>query len=204
MHQIRVRHNESLKIPISLVHELDEYATWEVHSTDGKSIYKMFQQSKSCPYKCSILCEDCSICVHLYECNCPDAIIRATICKHTHLVVRFLSSTSNPILYKPANIEKLDVLQHIQNADNTDNIDSYRKGLQSLLMSLSGQINVERELKTLQEIKGYITSALNLIKAKNNFKVTSLPPAKQLPPNNVYYHSVLFFQQNGSEKQTSE
>ena len=107
--------------------------------------------------------------------------------------MRFLSSTSNPTIYKPPNIEKLDVLQHIQNADNTDNIDSYRKGLQSQLMSLSRQINVERELKTLQEIKGYISSALNLIKAKNNFKVTSLPPAKQQPPNKCILPQRPFF-----------
>ena len=118
-----------VKIPISLVHELDEYAMWEVHSTDGKSIYIIFQQSESCPYKCSILCEDCSICVHMYEYNCPDIIIRATICTHTHLVVAFYLAqaiqhyTSHPIL------KNLMCCKRSRNADNTDNIDSYRKGL---------------------------------------------------------------------------
>ena len=81
----------------------------------------------------------------------------------------------------------------IQNADNTDNINSYRKGLQSQFMSLSGQVKFERELKTLQEIKGYISSALNLIKAKNHFKVTSLPQQNNNHLTNVYYHNVHFF-----------
>ena len=86
----------------------------------------------------------------------------------------------------------------------TQTILTFSKGLQSQLMSLSGQLNVERELKTLQEIKGYITSALNLIKAKNNLKLLHCPQQNNNHLTNVYYHNVHFFQQNGSEKRTSK
>ena len=45
--------------------------------------------SKVCPSNCSVKCTDCNVCIHMYYCNCIDAIIHHTICKHIHLVVRY-------------------------------------------------------------------------------------------------------------------
>ena len=121
IHQIRVRHNESLKIPISFMSWIN-ILRGKFTLLMGKAFTKFFSKVRvaltNALFYVKTAVSVCTCCV-----QCPDAIIRATICKHTHLVVRFLSSTSNPILYKPPNIEKLDVLQHIQNADNTDNIE---------------------------------------------------------------------------------
>ena len=55
---------------LDLVNQLEEHAAWEVHSTDGKTIYQVLQLNKVCPYTCSITCEDCEICLHMYSCNC--------------------------------------------------------------------------------------------------------------------------------------
>ena len=33
-------------------------------------------------------CKDCNICIHSFSCNCMDALVNHTICKHIHLVAR--------------------------------------------------------------------------------------------------------------------
>ena len=95
INQIRVRHQASLRIPLILVTEMEEYLKWEVHSADGKNIYHISQLNKLCPYSCSVICADCHICIHMYSCNCPDSLI---ICKHVHLLMHFISSTGNTSL----------------------------------------------------------------------------------------------------------
>jgi len=118
IHHIRVRHQESLKMSVSLITEMEEYLTWEAHSADGKNIYHISQLNKLCPYNCSISCADCHICIHMFSCNCPDALIRATICKHVHLLVQFLSATTNTHEESHQDtmkqIEETEVLQRLQ------------------------------------------------------------------------------------------
>ena len=37
--RIRARHYQSMKLPLSLIAETEEYLTWEAHSADGKNTY---------------------------------------------------------------------------------------------------------------------------------------------------------------------
>ena len=40
-------------------------------------------------------CNECDICEHQYSCTCPDSLVRLTICKHIHLLLRKISAESN-------------------------------------------------------------------------------------------------------------
>lgn len=124
--QIRKRHQASLKMPTNLVHATEEYLTWEVCSQDKTNTYYVSQLNKECPYSCSINCTDCNICIHSYTCNCPDALIRATICKHIHLFVRATSSTkSSDDVQKEEKCGVLDNLDEITVLENQWNPTSY-------------------------------------------------------------------------------
>ena len=46
IHQIKVWHQESKKMSVDLVNQLEEHAAWEIRSTDGKTIYQGLQLNK--------------------------------------------------------------------------------------------------------------------------------------------------------------
>ena len=93
---IRARHQSSLKLSFSQVIETDTTShtgTWEVVSSETNNRYSVTLVHNICPESCSITCPECNICIHMFFCNCADALIRSTICKHIHLVARFQSHT---------------------------------------------------------------------------------------------------------------
>ena len=59
---------------------------WVVPSaSDSRKYYKVCQVS-SVPCECKLICNICSVCVHMYTCNCPDFLIGNLSCKHIHAV----------------------------------------------------------------------------------------------------------------------
>ena len=88
---IKQRHQSSKKLLTSSVQATDQYLSWKVTSADSKAEYHIHQTNKECPHNCSLKRADCNICVHIYYCDCPDALIKGTICKHIRLVARYRS-----------------------------------------------------------------------------------------------------------------
>lgn len=185
IHQIRARHQTSLKLPLSLVTVTEEYLTWEVQSADGKDIYHISQLHQKCPYNCSINCEDCHICIHNYTCNCPDALVRATICKHIHLLKRFLSDTSQTYHEEShqnfQQVEETVLLEKLPT--KTCQLTSCKTGIQNQLATLAGYLNTTTNISTLHDVKSLLNSAINLMKAKENIPAAVLPDAINQPPN---------------------
>lgn len=67
---------------------------WLVPSADVKCVNKV-QRSSEFNRNCvgetfQLMCKQCKICVPKMICTCPDFTIRATICKHIHVVARKL------------------------------------------------------------------------------------------------------------------
>ena len=88
------RHQSSLKLSLSQVSETDDPLMWNVSSNDSDINYTVVLDNKICPQKCSMLCPECNICIQMFTCNCADALIRTTICKHIHLVARYTLANS--------------------------------------------------------------------------------------------------------------
>ena len=92
---ISARHKSSLKLSFAQISPGDKLSTRTVTSSDKKQkCYCITLENRTCPHKCALCCSDCNICVHTYMCDCADALIRATICKHIHVVARYLSEQS--------------------------------------------------------------------------------------------------------------
>ena len=83
--KIRQRHFESIKLSREIVSQCTD-KVWSVTSSDGTQEYTVCLESLVCSVRCKLQCDICKICVHLYSCNCNDALINHTICKHVHLV----------------------------------------------------------------------------------------------------------------------
>lgn len=49
-----------------------------------------------CPEHCALRCRDCRVCVHTYECTCPDYTQLFTICKHIHVVHKYTAPPVDP------------------------------------------------------------------------------------------------------------
>ena len=96
---IKERHQSSLRLSPTQVCKTEQSFTGLVQSSNETSTYSVTLLNKVCPQNCAMLCPDCNICVHMYMCNCADALIRTTICKHMHLVARMSSSISKSTTY---------------------------------------------------------------------------------------------------------
>lgn len=95
------RHNASKKLSTTSVHVVDG-STWKVKSSDSKREYTIVKELSQCPINCALKCIDCNVCVHIYYCNCMDAVINHTICKHIHLVERCTNGKETQLLERKA------------------------------------------------------------------------------------------------------
>jgi len=94
---IASRHKESLKIGNeSVVCPTSETGNWFVLSGDGKYNHEVVMVSSVCTEasQCQMVCPDCKVCSHMFQCNCPDWLVVGTICKHIHAVWRQASPSS--------------------------------------------------------------------------------------------------------------
>ena len=39
---------------------------------------------------CRLSCLDCNVCSHMFRCQCVDYLIKGNICKHIHLLSRYM------------------------------------------------------------------------------------------------------------------
>ena len=65
---------------------LSSQGVWTVQSQDGTKEYNVTENSAIISPCCYVVCSDCGICVHQYDCTCTDGLISGTICKHVHFV----------------------------------------------------------------------------------------------------------------------
>ena len=197
INMIRMRHKNSLNLPVSAVHTTDNPDTWAVDSSETGTVYSVTQLNKTCPYKCSTRCNECEICVHMFICSCPDALIKGSICKHIHLVGRvcFNSTTgmgSDPEPTHPEadsshesysegeNMEKNTLLATLQDKALLSDASAVRSDVHTCILSLAGYIQTIDDIGILKEVKSRIISTINLIQA--NQQIPNLFPNTNLQP----------------------
>ena len=91
---IHDRHRGSLSLSFDAVESNDNNSnSWLVQSSDSEDRYTVDQLLPKCNNpECMLRCTECNICGHMYQCQCPDALIICGPCKHVHLVHRYLTS----------------------------------------------------------------------------------------------------------------
>lgn len=96
---LRHRHKISETLDLSKVVETD--MGWIVPSTSSKEMYVVEELQPQC--NCKLVCNYCSACIHRFTCSCLDCSIKWNMCKHIHLVCRFLQQN-------PTTTEEADIL----------------------------------------------------------------------------------------------
>ena len=75
---------------------------------------------------CKLKCSECLACLHVFICNCLDALINSTVCKHAHLVQQFINGRTQeqeemfaqvpePLFDDGEDHEKMEVLNEVDN-----------------------------------------------------------------------------------------
>lgn len=88
---LRQRHKNSESLDITKVVQTE--TGWIVPSTSGKELYVIEESQTEC--FCQLVCGQCSACIHQFTCSCLDNSVKWNMCKHVHLVGRFIKQ--NPI-----------------------------------------------------------------------------------------------------------
>jgi hypothetical protein len=213
-----MRHKTSLRLLLSAVHSTDNADTWEVDSSEPGKVYSVTQLNKTCPYKCSTRCAECEICVHMFICSCPDALIKGSICKHIHLVGRLClnpitemdladnsdSDSPEPSLSLPEADGSLDsgspgenvgqsiLLTTPQDKTQLSETSAVKNDVHTSILSLAGYIHNIDDVGILKEIKTRVMSTVNFIKANNQIR-PSLPKTNSTSNNTYRQTKVIFF-----------
>ena len=132
--------------------------------------YTVVLDNKICPQKCSMLCPECNICIHMFTCNCADALIRTTICKHIHLVARYTLANSQ--------INKEKTVPYCNVTESTKLIEKQQSPIDSTLevspefseeyvdkMSLLETLQDKEQLCDIAEIRSTVQTQLSILSA---------------------------------------
>nr|CAI5832352.1 unnamed protein product [Callosobruchus analis] len=77
---------EAAKNTVKVVMDAEQFGTFLVKSFKENLNYNV-ALGQVCESNCRTLyCRVCKICIHRYRCNCPEYMVKNTMCKHVHLV----------------------------------------------------------------------------------------------------------------------
>lgn len=197
---IQDRHNNSKGLTIDSVQCVDELK-WLIKSEDGSNTYTVTKQHQhTCTDTCQLKCTECSIpiCIHQYICTCHDCLIQHTICKHIHLLQRFLSqdtkqtndtamevlNSSQPQGFVPHELGLLASHLHTQNKAPND-VASLKQGIKRKLLALTEQVESCINKEALQQLDKQINAAQNLFSSlqKHTFHHHKMQPISNTPAN---------------------
>ena len=143
---INDRHSRRVQMSTDCVVEV-ESQKWKVKSQDGKRCYNIIKQRESCTdASCSLRCQRCNICVHIFLCNCPDSLIRSTICKHVHLLQTVLATEQSK--------ENCDITDVPSNFD-ADKKDYIREEVKVMANNMPKQRERDEVGQVIQRLQGH-------------------------------------------------
>lgn len=87
---IRSRHKSSILLTTGGI--ISTQCGWEISSSSRTEVYQLQEDTLEC--NCRLRCEECKSCIHRYSCSCLDFSVKWNMCKHVHLLCRYLSGHS--------------------------------------------------------------------------------------------------------------
>lgn len=180
---IQKRHTSSKSLSPDSVSVINT-TTWEIQSENGSNIYVVEKTSNDCSDHCALHCKECNICVHTFNCTCPDSQIYHTICKHVHLVVRY-NTIPQPehqgTMYTAMQVQKLDhslqtTLVNEISAHPKVPLDCIKSRVLLLIQDITNQVESSSSVESLKAAEKLLFVARNNLSAC----VTSINPIEPL------------------------
>ena len=146
---------------------------------------------KVCSINCHLQCNMCNICVHSFSCNCMDALINHTICKHIHLVAKQNKSKKIPPQNISVNLSDCLPINEIHTSllettveQQQVEVANIRRRVQEKLMS---QVKQCTNTEALLSAERNITSAMSVLNVIDNSTAhIATMVTKQLHPSYKY------------------
>ena len=218
MKLISDRHNKSKAMCTDNVVE-DGESRWQICSETSSLTYTILQQANYCmDDTCQVKCE---ICIHQYLCDCPDSLIHNTICKHIHLLKRYLSKKEEKrstcaaeqvqtkkhedTQYKKSELQL--VASHIKNKDKflSHDLASQQEAIKRQLLILIEQVNDCQDKDALTQLNKQVTAAHHMFVSMKKHKCsTPLKPVTSSPANKNIHQQRTFKSTKKKRKRTNE
>jgi len=161
---LRQRHKTSLSALTSLVLAMTD--SWIIPSfkSPGRT-YTLHHNKEKC--NCSIVCSQCQVCIHMFRCNCSDHSIQTNMCKHVHLLCRYLKETPTDTNCSSDEEGMGDLI-----LDTSNEMERRHLEVKSHLKGLSKQHGDVEE--TLREAKSLFLAACDLVKDRETANVLTV------------------------------
>lgn len=210
--QIDDRHDTSTKMALSKITAKDD-GCWEVESEDGKRKYLVSRVSEECEEaNCQLRCAQCSVCTHQFSCTCIDHMLYSTICKHVHLLSRFMkvngTTRDGPtdetcFEASSANFTEIEFLhQTVAEKESTD-VEKVKQNIQQLLATVEMGIKdaTNDDMLALRHLLSGLHAAKNTYEVmKRDANIEKIPVTTNAPSNKCLDTQRRFYQTSKRKK----
>ena len=208
MNAISERHLQSLTLPADCVESLGD-GRWKVLSENGTTFYEVAETSAACPERdlCKMVCKECQLCIHTFQCTCPDSLIMSTICKHIHLVKRITSNDAEALqndkhaastISEKEDEEIETVLKCIRS--RPDDISASKSRIKGTLLQLMEELDKSVSSSALKQLEKQLAAAHSLFISLNNEKEQNVIPLK----NNVNEQRAFLMDMENEKREKEE
>lgn len=67
-----------------------EFGQFHVNSSSQADKYYTVSYNQLCSEECkSVYCPECKVCIHRYNCECAEFLVKSAMCKHIHMVAQY-------------------------------------------------------------------------------------------------------------------
>ncbi|XP_035827046.1 uncharacterized protein LOC118478158 [Aplysia californica] len=166
MIEIRKRHREGENITgiKRNAEEDDEIIEWRVPSSSVPNQMYNVTQNSDRPCGCKLICDLCSVCVHMYHCTCEDFQRKNIICKHIHAVHMAFNRDKQQTPKVEQQHDEQETVDHLEfykevlcenkpeSSNNVDKLVSTGMSIASDLIDLLQDAKKDNDINTLQTI----------------------------------------------------
>ena len=163
-------HRESLGIPDSLVQKLTG-DKWLVSCQTSNRKHEVYMVAPACVDKdqCKMVCPDCKVCPHLFQCDCSDWLIKGIICKHVHAVRRVNLATVPHQQDMSSISNELESLSSYVKERPLEQTARLKESIKGKLASLEHQIELCDDLEALQTLNKQLNAASSAFSAFSKY-----------------------------------
>ena len=169
--------------------------SWKVQSESTPDLWYIVEKiASTCNLSCKLRCNKCNICTHMFSCNCMDAVMHFTICKHIHLVCMHCQVSCNSNVELPSidstavdDSQPVTVATCITSAGPGSSVPSSLGTLskESLLKKHDKvrDMIVRSSGQNLLELNSHLSSMMALLQTQVDVLAQPLPVRKRPAPN---------------------
>ena len=204
--EIMKRHNVATNLSPNTITEITPDKEWKVTSfSDRNEQYSVVKRDESDQCSCKILCRVCCICPHTYTCECMDALVHATVCKHQHLVhMNTYSIQVSNTCDTMDDGQTGNVNYYTKILFNQESRSKYHNKQNALILveELRREIEKSDRDDLIQTTSKHMQARIAVFKTLSNHNEISLVPKRKIAPNENNERQMQFYSTKKKRKIT--